>query len=322
MVSELADTAASGVLVCRGCGAGHPVLDGAVPIIMRDPSGVLAFPGTDAEWPPPTDAWCEQLASADPSTAAFREAWLLATFLVGHHPASAPNAFVADALSDHATLRELLSSWLATHAPAGAPARELDALEVGCGPGGFAPLWLEATEGEVHLIELRPASLRVGRQLLHDGRVTVPWRRYGRRFEAIEVTTPPVDMSRLRFAVADALDPPFPAERFGLVAALAVVDVVRDPWMLLGQLDALTAPGGLILLAQPFHYEHHVQPSDGWLDGPDGLRAALGGQLDGLEHLDYEVLEETDGVPWGLPAHDRLVHRFSLHVVLARKRQG
>ena len=38
-----------------------------------------------------------------------------------------------------------------------------------------------------------------------------------------------------------------------------------------------------------------------------------------LPHLDYEILEEADGIPWWLPGHARLIHRYLLHAVLARK---
>ena len=62
------------------------------------------------------------------------------------------------------------------------------------------------------------------------------------------------------------------------------------------------------------------QHPDGWFHTPGALLDALRGGLPGLEHLSYELVASDDGVPWSLPAHDRLVHRYGMHVVLARKR--
>ena len=46
----------------------------------------------------------------------------------------------------------------------------------------------------------------------------------------------------------------------------------------------------------------------------------------GSEHLAavltrhrYEVLETSDDLTWVVPSHERLVHRYALHGVLARK---
>jgi SAM-dependent methyltransferase len=282
-----------------------------VPVLVRDPAAILTQPPRQAD----AGVWCEALAAADPTSDMAREAWLLTMYALSHHPEACPSAFVRSSMTDQGALTDHLIRWLRAHGPVAG-----DALELGCGVAGHAPLWRETCGGSVTLCDLRPGMLSVARDL-HAGRaVELPWRRVGRHHVPISVTAEDQSLTDVHYVVGDAIDPPFAAEHFELVVALNLVDTVRDPWMLLGQLDALTAPGGLLLLGQPFHYEAHAQHPDGWFDGPQGLLGALGGELDGLEHLAYDVLEATDNVPWSLPAHDRLVHRYGMHVLLAHKR--
>jgi SAM-dependent methyltransferase len=251
----------------------------------------------------------------DPGSVAAREAWLLTMYALSHHPEACPSAFVRESMRDQGQLTERLRGWLSAHGPV-----DGDAVELGCGVGGHAMLWREACRGSVTLCDLRPAMLSVGRTLNAGRPRTLPWRHMGRHYAPITVQSPPRSLDDVHYIVGDALNPPFPAEHFGLVCALNLLDAIRDPWMLLGQLDALTAPGGLLLLGQPFHYEPHAQHPDGWFNDPDALIDTLRGGLTGLEHLSYDILEAEDGIPWSLPAHDRLVHRYAMHLVLARKR--
>jgi hypothetical protein len=300
---------------CPGCGARYEEIDGVSLILPQgvyptDPLGALA-----QAWPPEVESWCRALATADPATAAFVEATLLGTYGLGHLPRLAPTEALRRALAPRAELPALVAAWLDRHRPP----RELPILELGAGLGAWAPEWLARTDGEVALLELRPSMARLSRRLLHGEAVRVPWRRVARRFEPLTLALPdpPPEPARVRHIIGDALAPPFLAERFGLVVAFGLVDAISDPWMLLGQLHALVAPGGLLLLAQPFHYEAYAQPPGAWLDGPAALRRALAGGLEGLEHLDFRVLEEADDLPWPLPAHDRLVHHYMAHALLA-----
>ncbi|MCB9730270.1 MAG: methyltransferase domain-containing protein [Deltaproteobacteria bacterium] len=308
---------AEGGLLCPGCGARYPTTDEVSVLLAAglhpvDPLGAL-----DASWPPDAAGWCEALASEDPASAAFREAGLLGTYALGHLPELAPTEALRAQLADRVELAGLIDRWLSRHAPP----RELPVLELGSALGTWAPRWLGATDSQVALVDLRPSMLRLSRRLIRGESVTIPWRRVARHFEPLTLALPggAAEPERVLHLLADALDPPFVAHGFGLVVAFGLVDAITDPWMLLGQLDALVAPGGMLLLAQPFHYEPHAQPPEAWLDGPAALRRALAGGLPGLEHLGFRVLEEAEGVPWPLPAHDRLVHRYLAHVLLATR---
>ncbi len=130
---------------------------------------------------------------------------------------------------------------------------------------------------------------------------------------------PASERARVSVVCGDALDPPLFAERFDLVYLGAALDSVRDPWLLLGQADALLAPGGLLVAATPFAWDDAVTPPEAQIDGPEALRAALTGGVAGLEHLAYQVVESADGLPWNLRRDARSVTCFSVDWVVARK---
>jgi len=133
-------------------------------------------------------------------------------------------------------------------------------------------------------------------------------------------TLPPSVRARVYPVCADALDPPFLAQSFDLVYLGAALDSVRAPLLLLGQADALLAPGGLLVAATPFAWSDAVTPVAERLDGPAELVAALRGDVPGLDYLDYDVVEERDGLAWKLRQNVRTETDFRVHWLVARKR--
>jgi SAM-dependent methyltransferase len=130
--------------------------------------------------------------------------------------------------------------------------------------------------------------------------------------------------SEIHLVQGDVLHPPFEAEAFPAVLALSLLDTVPEPFVAFGQLDALLAPGGLLLVGTPYSWDPRVTDPRGWWSGPaeadpGTLRNLLAGRHPGLPHLRYEVLREERRVPWTVPGHDRLVYRYFLDLVLARK---
>jgi SAM-dependent methyltransferase len=287
---------------CTGCGAEYPRLDG-IRCLLPDPPPELEAPD-------------------DPASTAFRERVLEAIYAISHWPDVDPAPEGIEYVRRNGQLRETFLRWLDRHPTPhqAAPA----ALEIGCGPGRFAAgLARRFPDGTV-AIDIRPGLLGIAQRLTAGEGVTVSFRTEGTRFEDVRIASPGPAVGPVHFLLADATAPPFEAEIFPLVAALSVLDSTADPILFLGQADALLAPGGLLLLAQPWQWEPSVTPSDAWWSGsqstgPESLRTLLTGKSAVLPHLDYEILEERDGIPWWLPGHRRLLHRYSLHAVLARK---
>lgn len=127
------------------------------------------------------------------------------------------------------------------------------------------------------------------------------------------------ERARVTVICGDALDPPLFAESFDLVYLGAALDSVREPWLLLGQADALLAPGGLLVAATPFAWDDAVTAPEAQFGGPGELRAALTGGVEGLLHLDYRIVESADGLPWSLRRDARSVTCFSVDLGVAQK---
>jgi SAM-dependent methyltransferase len=176
-------------------------------------------------------------------------------------------------------------------------------------------------------LDLRLDVLRLARRMADAGEALIPFCAEGRRFTPLRLTA----RSRLRpssihLVLGDVLSPPLEAEAFPLVAALSLLDTVVDPIFALGQLDALLSPGGLLLIGTPYSWDARVTPPGEWWStsratGAETLRAALSGRSAVLPHLSYEILEQAD-LPWAVPGHSRLMYRFVLDTVLARKRKA
>jgi len=130
-------------------------------------------------------------------------------------------------------------------------------------------------------------------------------------------------------AVADAYDPPLYRGTADVVLAANVLDTVDRPLALVAAIDALLAPGGLMLLTSPFAWNEEITPPEEALGGGTapswaeigsaaGLVELFAGRTPVLPELRYEVLEQHD-VPWTLREHARAVTHYDVHVLVARK---
>jgi SAM-dependent methyltransferase len=284
-------------------------LDPRWPLIYGDPQA-----GADA---------LAAAANLDPASSVFRETLLPAIYALAHYPRSIQDSELKQELISNDLFVETLAGWLNTHQPDGSsPAR--CALEVGCGPGRLlsmlAPLLPEGVVG----FDLRLNMLRIARHILAGEEIRLPFRVEGKRFEFVRVSASSRAESAVHLVQGDLVSPPFEAEVFPLVVAVSLLDTVPDPLFALGQLDALLAHGGLLLLASSYHWEVHVTPAaDWWSDsattGPRFLRSALLGRNPALPHFSYEILCESPRISWSLPGHSRVVHRYFLDALIARK---
>lgn len=288
---------------CPLCGIDYPVVDG----IACVPADLPAMRG--------------YLDGSTPESLV--EMFLPAAFAVSQWPESVEGAPGLPDLSDNVALIDRLAGWIACHARPVAGADERS-IEVGCGTGRFLTRLSGLFPGGAVGLDLRLSLLRVARRLLDGDVAEVRLRLEGSRLAPIRVAPAERPAGPVTLVLGDAMAPPFLAESFPVVAAVSLLDTVPDPLFVLGQLDALVAPGGLLLLATPYSWEPDITPPDQWWSTPETTGAeflvdALLGRRPELPHLRYERLEEDDNLPWGLPGHGRLVHRFGLHAVLARK---
>jgi len=222
-----------------------------------------------------------------------------------------------------APLRVAVRQALARHAPGGARL----AVEAGCSVGPDLRA-LRAVAEAVVGFDARVEAARVARALLRGEAVPLPERREGRSFRIEGHITLPREEG-ITVVVGDALDPPLRAEVADIVLAVNLIDTVPAPLTLLGQLDAILAPGGLLILTSPFAWRDDITAPERQLGGGTvpalvemgseaALRAILRGETPWLRHLAYEELETWD-VPWALRDHARARFTYDVHGLVARK---
>lgn len=311
---------AEGGVQCPGCGTAYPRVEG----VQCVPPDVATFREAQAaclapDWLADSEAACAAAAELDPASCDFREAILPGQYALAHFPDSLPDVLMARTLRTNAHVLAKLGEWLDGAAvPAVRGVR--CALDAGCGPGR-ATLTLAGrlADGAVGF-DVRLSMLRLARRLATAGEATVAFRVEGRRIAPVRLRAPASPRGPVAWVQGDLAVPPFEAECFSVVVALSLLDSVPDPLVALGQLDALLAPGGLLVVGTPYHWEPAaVDPAAWWDDGAAVLRAALAGRCPALPHLAYDVTDEADGMPWTLPGHARVAHCYLLHMVAARK---
>ena len=301
-------------LICPAC---RIAPDGSVaPSMLHSASGgeALSCPTCGAEYPVRGGIPCV------PALTAEDDEHLVATYVLAHFPDGTSHR-AADPLRENETTMDVLEDWVSRHKEG--PVGNGWFLEAGCGPGGLLRrLARHALYGAMGL-DLRWSMLSAAADLASGRGVTIRFRVEGDRKEAINVFSPkPAWADRVRFVHGDVMAPPFEAEAFPLVAACSLLDTVSDPLMCLGQLDALLAPGGLLLLCTPYRWDARVTPTERWWDdGARVVRQLLAGEHPELPHLGYDLIEHHPRLSWVLPGDDRLSHRYLLDSVLARKRR-
>ncbi|MHC4972827.1 MAG: methyltransferase domain-containing protein [Planctomycetota bacterium] len=139
-----------------------------------------------------------------------------------------------------------------------------DALDVGaaCGRVTFD---LAADHAAAWGIDLSHSLVAAAREVQATGRAryrTVVEGDVCRDWDVAVETAP-----NARFAVANALDLPFPDARFATVVALNLVDRVPDPIRALDELGRVTAPGGTLLVGSPYTWLDSFTPRARWLGG-------------------------------------------------------
>jgi SAM-dependent methyltransferase len=332
-IRYLEDDPARNADLCRGCHSLYPRIDG-IRCVPPHLDSFLSAQRASLEpgWLlqpddlPAALSRCTRLEATDPESPEFREELLPGKYALAHFPESPDAGRLSEELAPNQRLSGVLQSWLERHWTADERGKA-SILEVGCGPGRMLLEVSQTLPESLTGFDLRVSMLRVARRLADGGEVLLPFIIEGQRAQPLRIRAAPCRSgmrTAIRLVQGDVMDPPFEAGAFTFVLALSLLDTVAEPFIALGQLDALLAPGGLLFLAQPYHWEVQATPARAWwtttgVTGAEVLRRTLLGQNLWLPHFSYEILEEVDDLCWALPASRRLVHRYFMHALLARK---
>lgn len=211
--------------------------------------------------------------------------------------------------------------WQQAVAMLASEASEKPSLDLGCAVGRMTFELASISTIAVGL-DLDFRSLVAALQIQKSGSIQFNRVRSSKRLSTESVCFEPRD--NVLFLVADALDPPFPAEMFGTVSALNVLDNVSVPLTLIGQMDALLAPGGQLLMCSPYQWRPDIADSAQWLESDvlaaeQFVRAVLCHGAAGSLNLNYTIESETPRVDWTLIQNERQSRCFQVDLLVARK---
>ena len=299
-----------GFLRCTApaCGQRFPIIAG-VPVVLRD---LAAWWSKDGEEVAPL----------------LRNSHPLTDFLQGLDSAS----------ERHVARLRRLSTWLQTHFGESDPLvtaywSRLGEVAFGSSPSGGVLLDLGCATGRFTFEGTRHHRFAVGidldlhfvaaaAQLQRRGAIEFSRMRSLRSWERVRYTIPAA--ANTLFLVADALDPPFIAESFDQVVALNLIDNIRYPLILLGQMDALLKPSGSLLLTSPFTWDAASCDPAEWLESSETppekiLLEILEGTIMGEMGLHYRLEQVIDRLDWVVPQQDRMRVIYSVFALLARR---
>jgi SAM-dependent methyltransferase len=313
------DFVLEGFFVCSNadCGCAYPVLEG-VPVVLKDIEGWwnaeksrLCGIASDA---PEIHDYFEALDLSEPTSHAERN--LLSTYMDLHYR-------TLRAASDCLSSSVDPSAFWDTVVGIALPETEKHprSIDLGCSVGRYT--FELARLSDLALgIDINFSAVSSAASFHRNRKVHYERRKHGRQFEELE-TSYLVPENAL-FIVADVLEPPFKAESFDLVAGLNLLDNVKLPLVLIGQMDALLREGGCLVLRSPYEWRADMCEPAEWLendkmDAPEMVRRILEGKMFPQMGLNYEVLQELFNVPWAMRNHDRYWSFFQVHLIKAKK---
>lgn len=309
-----------GFLVCSNidCNTRYPILKG-VPVILKDIKGwwhseksKLSLITRETE---EIQEFFAALNKSEPLSIA--EKSLLSSYMDLHYGdfSDAPDALASDGNP------QLFRDKVFGLARPETEKKYEKAIELGCSVGRYTFEIAHFSDLAIG-IDLNFKAVSSAAKFHRTRKISYERRKHGRYFE--EVETSYSSPQNVLFLVADVLDPPFSADSFNLVAGLNLVDNVRLPVVLIGQMDALLRPGGNLILGSPYEWRADICEPSEWLendelDAPEMVRQILEGKMFPRMGLKYEVLQEFFNVPWVLRHHDRHWSYFLVHLIKARK---
>jgi SAM-dependent methyltransferase/uncharacterized protein YbaR (Trm112 family) len=323
-----------GFLLCAGCPARFPVVDG-VPILAQDMQTYLqrmqgpVFGRRDLH--PELSSWILSGFGDDLDPAWRRQMLAIYAQTLVADQAREPavpcvTGLEAEIARTNAFLGERRRALLGESKASGAAPLVLDA---GAGVGASS-LDLAACGARVLALDHELGALQILSRLLRWGECEVPsWRHGGTDYVSATVARPDAKTAAVLPLAADALTPPLAADSVDFAFAYGLLDNVEQPLVLIRQLHALTRPGGTIALMTPYDWasrctarEHRLGEGirrGGNPDPAQALRDLLSGGFPRLAPgLRLEITFEQDDVAWILPRHRRNYHVFLCHYVEAK----
>ena len=197
------------------------------------------------------------------------------------------------------------------------------ALEMGCSVGRYTFEMARMSKLVVGL-DIRFRSVFEAARFQRREGVTYNKRVRGLLFEEVQTDFEPLD--NILFLAGNALDPPFLSESFDFVAGLNLLDNIKQPSVLLGQMNALLRPGGVLLIGSPYEWRVDICEPTEWLetemmDPVETVRRILEGKVLPEYGLDFKVESEVE-VIWPLQNHDRYWCIFRANLMKARKQMN
>lgn len=203
-----------------------------------------------------------------------------------------------------------------------------DVCELGCGAGRVA-LELATDNRRVVAVDSDPAVLALGTAVRDSGEARAAIRQIGATYRDVVVKAPHLAGRDVTFVLADACNPPLQAEAFDAVVALNVLDNVRVPTTLVGQIDALLKPGGVALISTPYAWDSSHTDDGERIGGAlgrafggapeDELRRVLRGDVPGATWA-FEIRLDEPRVPFTLTRDGRTRFVYDTHVLVVQKR--
>ena len=315
-----------GVLHCAdpGCFLEYPIID-AIPFLVPDLRRFLSDHLFQVSMREDLSATVEGLLGdcCGPGSAFDATRAQLSSYAWGHYadldpleqPDGVPGGSILDCLAQGLALLP---------APPAGPV-----LDLGCAVGRTSFALAAATGGPVLGVDLNVAMLRLAQRVLRHGAVRYPRRRIGIIYDRRDF---PVDLpgaAAVDFWACDALALPFEPHRFGLAAALNVLDCVASPRDLLQGLSRVLTPGGDLILSTPYDWSPAATPLECWIGGhsqrgptrgdPEPfLRTLLTPGAHPLAVPGLSLVGECESVPWQVRLHARSRVHYRSHLVALR----
>jgi SAM-dependent methyltransferase/uncharacterized protein YbaR (Trm112 family) len=198
---------------------------------------------------------------------------------------------------------DVLAGWAAE-----LPRRRGLLLDAGCGAGGLLARAGGRFTGAFGADFSFLAVLLARRVLLHRPEAERSYLLPLRRGEEAERPLSVPAVKEAEVVVADCRRLPFAAGLFDAVCSSNVIDIVgiEEP---LREAARLTAPGGVLLLSDPYYFKEGEAPRE----NPQEIVRRT------LQECGLRIEVERDGVPWAWATYDRHWHVYFSHCLAARR---